>query len=111
MHLKSSSLYSGMGVHQGKLAPNELDDLTRRTTFNTQEVRTWYEKFLKDYPHGYMNKEQFKKVYKGYYRDGDSEKFAEHVFRVFDVNKDGKIGKKEEFSRNLDWKVILNIKH
>ena len=83
-----------MGQNQHKLAPTQLEDLTKRTVFTQPELKLWYEKFIKDYPHGYMTKIEFKQVYKDYYQRGDSNKFSEHVFRVFDVNSDGKIGER-----------------
>lgn len=82
-----------MGNSHPKLAPSQLDDLCKNTTFSREELKKWFEKFMKDYPSGYMKKEQFLKVYQDYYKTGDSKGFSEHVFRVFDVNNDGKIGK------------------
>ena len=82
-----------MGQSSRKLPPTQLEDLTRKTTFSRDELKQWYELFMKDYPSGYMNREQFLKVYKDYYKHGDPSGFSEHVFRVFDVNNDGKIGK------------------
>ena len=82
-----------MGQSSRKLPPTQLEDLTRKTTFSRDELKQWYELFMKDYPSGYMNRDQFLKVYKDYYKHGDPSGFSEHVFRVFDVNNDGKIGK------------------
>ena len=49
---------------------------------------------MKDYPNGFMTRKQFLKVYQDYYKKGDPSGFSEHVFRVFDANNDGKIGKR-----------------
>jgi len=81
-----------MGQSQRKLPPTQLEDLTKKTTFSRDELKQWYDKFIRDYPTGYMTQKQFLDVYQGYYKSGDPSKFSKHVFRVFDVNNDGKIG-------------------
>ena len=81
-----------MGNQPAKIPPDELDDLRGQTKFNRSELRTVYEKFRKDYPKGSITKEEFIKIYSKYYRTGNAKRFSEQVFRVFDVNGDGKIG-------------------
>ncbi len=83
-----------MGGRQTKIPPTELNHLCHQTKFEQEELKLWYEKFKKDYPSGSISKQQFIELYRGHYRNGDAKKFSEHVFRVFDVNNDGKIGKK-----------------
>ena len=87
-----------MGQNLGHLGPSELNDLMMDTFFTQNEIVEWYEKFKKDYPHGYMKRKDFIKLYKTFYRNCDAQKFSEHVFRVFDVNNDGKIGKNIDYS-------------
>ena len=87
-----------MGQNLGHLGPSELDDLMMDTFFTQAEIVEWYEKFKKDYPHGYMKRKDFIKLYKTFYKNGDAQKFSEHVFRVFDVNNDGRIGKDIDYS-------------
>lgn len=82
-----------MGQNHPKLAPTQIEDLTKRTVFTREELKLLFEKFITDYPTGYMTKEQFTKVYRDYYKKGDCNTFSEHVFRVFDVNHDSRIGK------------------
>lgn len=81
-----------MGQSHRKLAPSQLEDLSRNTDFSREELKQWFEKFMKDYPSGHMEKDAFLKVYQDFYKTGDSKGFSEHVFRVFDLNNDGKIG-------------------
>ena len=81
-----------MGGQQGKIPPNDLSELCNRTSFDEKELRMWHEKFKKEYPSGSINKQDFIRLYKGFYTSGDAKKFSEHVFRVFDANNDGKIG-------------------
>ena len=82
-----------MGGHHAKMPPNELQDLCKRTNFDQAELKQWYDKFRKEYPKGSISKEEFINLYKGYYKSGDAKRFSEHVFRVFDVNNDERIGK------------------
>ena len=46
-----------------------------------------HEKFLSDYPSGYMTRKQFIAEYKSLCPRGDAERFARHVFRAFDLDK------------------------
>ena len=51
----------------------------------------------KDCPSGKLNKKKFIEVYKQFYPTGKAEKFCEYVFRTFDTDGSGNIGK------NLWW--------
>eukprot|EP00794_Sanderia_malayensis_P010747 gene10747-11898_t len=84
-----------MGGLHAKIPPSELNDLCHKTKFEQGELKLWYERFKKDYPSGSISKQQFVELYRGHYKNGDAKKFSEHVFRVFDVNNDGKIDFKE----------------
>lgn len=88
-----------MGGLHGKLPPSDLRDLCNRTSFDEKELKTWHEKFKKEYPSGSITKQDFIKLYRGFYKSGDAKKFSEHVFRVFDANNDGKIGKLPVYSQ------------
>ena len=83
-----------MGRNNSKIPPDELNQLLNATYFNAKEVKRRYSGFLIDCPNGTLNREQFIDLYVSFYASTDAKKFAEHVFRTFDNNGDGKIGKK-----------------
>ena len=82
-----------MGRMQSKIPPSELQDLARRTYFDVDELKKWYIAFSRDCPTGRLTKEQFIELYRDFYETVDAGKFAEHVFRTFDLNHDNTIGK------------------
>ena len=87
-----------MGVQNSKLKPKVLADLLQQTEFSREEIKEWYRGFRKDYGKGYITIDEFKKIYDEFYPDGDGDAFAEHTFRIFDRNHDGKIDFREFIS-------------
>ncbi len=81
-----------MGKGNSKIPPSELKDLALNTHFEEKELQLWYHSFMKDCPDRMLNKEQFVDLYSSFYGSENAKRFASHVYRTFDHNKDGKIG-------------------
>ena len=87
-----------MGNTDGKLNSKELETLRIDTEFTDNELKEWYQWYrgiLLDMPNGRMDVEEFKKIYNRMFPSGVDDKYAEHVFRSFDKNKDGQIDFRE----------------
>ncbi|KAG9328513.1 hypothetical protein JZ751_013476 [Albula glossodonta] len=83
-----------MGKNNSKLAPEELDDLTRSTEFNEAELKQWYKGFLKDCPSGILNLEEFQQLY---VKNGDGTiDFREFICAL-------SITSRGSFEQKLNW--------
>ncbi|XP_060700829.1 recoverin-like [Hemiscyllium ocellatum] len=104
---KSSALSKGI-----------LEDLKMNTKYSEAELSLWYQTFLKECPSGLITREQFEKIYSGFFPDANPKDYAQHVFRSFDTNSDGTLDFKEyiialhltssgKTSRKLEWAFSL----
>ncbi|RKO87588.1 calcium-binding protein NCS-1 [Blyttiomyces helicus] len=84
-----------MGKTTSKLTTDQILELQRCTYFDKKELQQWYKGFMKDCPSGILSKPEFQKIYKQFFPFGDPSSFADHVFTVFDENKNGTIDFKE----------------
>jgi Ca2+-binding EF-hand superfamily protein len=74
------------------LTENETAMLLANTNFSRQEIEEWHAGFMRDCPNARLNKKQFVNEYKKFYPNGQPDEFCEHVFRIFDADKNGFIG-------------------
>ena len=87
-----------MGSTDSKLKSKDLETLRIDTEFTDDELKEWYRWYrgiLLDMPNGRMDVDEFKKIYNRMFPSGVDDKYAEHVFRSFDKNKDGHIDFRE----------------
>ena len=56
-----------------------------------EEIRQWYQGFMKDCPTGKLQCSEFAKIYQVFYPSGDPKLFSTFVFNLFDRNGDGSI--------------------
>ncbi|XP_019643489.1 PREDICTED: calcium-binding protein NCS-1-like isoform X4 [Branchiostoma belcheri] len=107
-----------MGKSGSKLTAGEMKELQECTYFDKKELQQWHRDFMKDCPSGALRKEEFTAIYQQFFPHGDASKFANFVFNVFDINKDGYITFKEficalsitsrgTLDEKLDWAFNL----
>ncbi|XP_072168949.1 neurocalcin homolog [Diadema setosum] len=77
------------------LTQEEIADLRYHTNFNRDELQAWYTEFLKEFPEGRLNKEEFCQLYSKVFPQGNQTKFVDNVFRTFDTDKNGTIDFRE----------------
>jgi Ca2+-binding EF-hand superfamily protein len=80
-----------MGNNKTRLRQEQINSLLKTTKFNEKEIHEWYAGFLKDYPSGCLSVEDLKNTYNSFQPHGDASKYAEHVFRTLDADRDGNI--------------------
>ena len=73
------------------LTENELRILLRTSNKSENELRQWYNEFMKDSDNtGRMNKRQFRVFYTKLKQNPNLDKLTDHIFRAFDTDHSGK---------------------
>ena len=75
---------------ESSIPQEDLQDLIETTKFKQTELKRWYRKFRRDYPSGKMDKENFYDLFVRISSTADSSA-ADHMFRFFDHDHDGKV--------------------
>ena len=70
------------------LPQEEAKEIMRATKFRKEDVRRWYKKFMRDYPTGQMERENFRDVFGKVYKSGP---MSDRIFAKLDRNHDGSI--------------------
>ena len=87
----------GMGAKNSKdrLNKDDLDFLKTNTHYDEDTINEWYKGFKQDCPDGRLDPQAFMKIYSKCFPSGNAGEFCDHVFRTFDVDKNGFIDFKE----------------
>jgi len=78
-----------MGGKGSKLTPKDLKELGAQTNFTEEEIKLFHKDFMKEHRNGKVTKDEIIKLYRDVFPHGDPTAFAEHMFRVYDTNKNG----------------------
>ncbi|XP_063605058.1 neuronal calcium sensor 2-like [Penaeus indicus] len=90
-----------------KLSKEDLEFLKTHTRYDEQMIKEWYKGFRQDCPSGRLTPDKFVDMYKMFFPSGNAEEFCDHVFRTFDMDKNGYIDFKPDPARpGLDLALI-----
>ncbi len=78
-----------------------MEELKSNTAFTSQEIKNYYERFQDNFPDGQITKHDFVEMYAEMNPSGDSQRFAEYVFKAHDVDRNG----------TVDFKVMYILVH
>ncbi|XP_027040279.1 Kv channel-interacting protein 1-like isoform X2 [Pocillopora damicornis] len=97
---RDASLHFGVRVEG-------IEELMANTKFTRQELQRMYRGFKNECPNGTVDRDTFKKIYAQFFPYGDSSLYANHVFNVFDHDRDGKVSF-EDFVTGLSLSLYGN---
>jgi len=82
-----------MGANHAKLTPEQVNEIKQKTEnkLTEKEIKEWYKGFMNDNPQGFLEVEEFKRIYSNFFPYGKADKFAEQVFRSFDTDHNGQM--------------------
>ncbi|EDS30513.1 conserved hypothetical protein [Culex quinquefasciatus] len=82
-----------------RLSKEDMDFLKSHTRYDESTIKEWYKGFKQDCPNGKLTPAKFVDMYKMFFPSGNAEEFCDHVFRTFDMDKNGYIDFKSTFFR------------
>ncbi|KHN74817.1 Kv channel-interacting protein 4 [Toxocara canis] len=71
--------------------PQSIANICAITKFTKREVQIMYRAFKQGCPCGTIMLQQFQEIYAQFFPQGNSNKYAEYVFKTFDRDEDGMI--------------------
>nr|XP_029734934.1 neuronal calcium sensor 2-like [Aedes albopictus]XP_029734935.1 neuronal calcium sensor 2-like [Aedes albopictus] len=74
-----------------RLSKEDMDFLKSHTRYDESTIKEWYKGFKQDCPNGKLTPAKFVDMYKMFFPSGNAEEFCDHVFRTFDMDKNGYI--------------------
>ncbi|KFB40358.1 hypothetical protein ZHAS_00007740 [Anopheles sinensis] len=81
-----------------RLSKEDMDFLKSHTRYDESTIKEWYKGFKQDCPNGKLTPAKFVDMYKMFFPSGNAEEFCDHVFRTFDMDKNGYIDFKERLT-------------
>ncbi|XP_055311880.1 neuronal calcium sensor 2 isoform X1 [Sitodiplosis mosellana] len=78
-----------------RLTKEDMEFLKSHTRYDEVTIKEWYKGFKQDCPNGRLTPAKFVDMYKMFFPSGNAEEFCDHVFRTFDMDKNGYIDFKE----------------
>ena len=81
----------GASNRKGQLDNEKLEALKEQTNMNHGAIIELYNEFQKDCPSGKLNQQQLCKIYRLMFPNGNPTTFCKHLFRTFDLDKNGHI--------------------
>merc|ERR1719419_1833289 len=88
---RGSSKLSSENHKKKKLSSEDLKELEDTTYFSAKELSRWYRQYLREYPSGFLNLQELKKLYENFFPDGEADRFVVHAFRTFDTDSNDRI--------------------
>ncbi|KAK2176030.1 hypothetical protein NP493_689g00031 [Ridgeia piscesae] len=76
------------------LSSEQLIQLSEKTHFSSNEVRSRHESFLKDFPDGVISRKEFHDTYRQAFpgcQQNDVQRYAEYMFNAYDIDCDGEV--------------------
>ena len=77
------------------LREESVNFIVEKTQATKEDVEAYYNNFIQTYPDGKIDKKGFREMMQKAYPDQDIEKLEKHIFRMYDINSDGKIDFRE----------------
>merc|ERR1712110_72116 len=85
----------GKSSKSDDLSRADMDWLVKHTKYNEDTIQEWYKGFRIDCPDGKLTASSFRKIYTKCFPGGNVNEFCDHVFRTFDMDKNGFVDFKE----------------
>ena len=77
------------------LRQETLDFIVEKTNATHEDVQEQHKNFIQQYPDGKIDSKGFRVMMNKCFPDQDIERLANHIFRMYDRNEDGKIDFRE----------------
>merc|ERR1719483_702666 len=77
------------------LTMEDIKFLEENTELDEDAIKTWHADFVKDFPSGQLNQQDFSIMHQQFFPGGDASTICKHTFRAFDADGNGRIDFRE----------------